>query len=144
MPPKKTMRLSGSMPAAITGLGAGMDSLNRIVFFGGINPAASTPLLTGFVYTPAAGQTTTIANKHFAVQSFAFCADTQHRLYSIGGSTNASLTGAGSVGVERYDGVANTWTTLAPMPVSRVQANAKLCTAKCLFAMLETCPAAGV
>ncbi len=110
------------LPSATTGFGAGVDIKGRIVFFGGIEPGAGVPNASGFVYSRQSPNALPIASKHFAVQSFSFATDADHRLYSIAGSTSASLTGAGSVGVERYDGAANQWTLLAPLPAARVEA----------------------
>jgi probable HAF family extracellular repeat protein len=105
------------------GLGIGMDALNRIVVFGGIEAGASSANLTGYLYTPAGGKGASIAPKSFPTHNFAFCADNLHRLYAISGAVGAG-TATGTNGVERYDGNANLWTTLAPMPASRVNATA--------------------
>lgn len=105
------------------GLGAGMDALNRLVVFGGIEPNAATANVTGYVYLPASGGGPAIASKHFATHDFAFCADNLHRLYSISGAVGAGTT-TGTNAMERYDANANSWTTLAPLPVTRVNATA--------------------
>ncbi len=109
--------------AQTIGLGAGMDALNRIVVFGGIEPNAATANVNGYVYQPATGAGAAIANKTFATHDFAFCADNVHRLYAISGAVGAGTT-TGTNAVERYDANSNTWTTLAPMPVARVNATA--------------------
>lgn len=109
--------------ANTAGLGIGMDALNRIVVFGGIESGAGNANVTGYLYTPVAGKGAAIAAKLFATHDFAFCADNLHRLYSISGAVGAGAT-AGTNGVERYDGNANSWTTLAPLPVARVNAAA--------------------
>lgn len=110
------------LSTAPTGFGAGLDNLGRIVVYGGIEPNATAPNRSGFVYSLASGPGAPIASKNFAVHSFAFVADDAKRLYSFGGSLGAGTTGAGSTGVERYDAKANTWTVLAPLPEPRVEA----------------------
>ncbi len=111
------------LPNPTIGLGAGIDSLNRIIVFGGIEPNAATANVNGYIYTTGGGGGAAIANKTFAVHDFAFAQDNLHRLYSIGGAVGAGTT-SGTNGVERYDAAANTWTTLAPLPVARISATA--------------------
>ncbi len=108
------------LPAATIGVGAGIDSSNRVIVFGGIEPNAATANVNGYVYTTGGGAGAAIANKNFAVQNFAFAQDNLHRLYSIGGAgtTNAATA------VERYDANSNSWTTLAAMPAGRIGATA--------------------
>ena len=108
------------LPAATIGVGAGIDTTNRVIVFGGIEPNAATANVNGYVYTIGGGAGAAIANKNFAVQNFAFAQDNLHRLYSIGG---AGTTNAASA-VERYDANANSWTILAPMPAGRIGATA--------------------
>jgi len=108
------------LPAATIGVGAGIDTSNRVIVFGGIEPNAATANVNGYVYTIGGGAGAAIANKNFAVQNFAFAQDNLHRLYSIGG---AGTTNAASA-VERYDANANSWTILAPMPAGRIGATA--------------------
>ena len=108
------------LPAATIGVGAGIDTSNRVIVFGGIEPNAATANVNGYVYTTGGGAGAAIANKNFAVQNFAFAQDNLHRLYSIGG---AGTTNAASA-VERYDANANSWTILAPMPAGRIGATA--------------------
>ena len=112
-----------SVTATTAGLGAGMDSLNRIVVFGGLEANAAPANTSGYVYTPGGGKGPAIASKTFATHDFAFCADNLHRLYSISGAVGAGAT-TGTNAVERYDADANAWTTLAPMPTTRVNATA--------------------
>jgi len=109
--------------AQSVGIGAGMDALNRIVVFGGIEPNSATANLNGYVYLSATGNGPAIAAKHFATHDFAFCSDNLHRLYSISGATGAGTVN-GTNAVERYDALANSWTVLAPMPVTRINATA--------------------
>ncbi len=105
------------------GLGAGIDSLNRVIVFGGIEPGAPLPKTTGYVYTTGGGPGAAIAAKHTAVHDFAFTSDNLKRVYSIGGATGAGLTGA-TADVERYDAATNTWTVLASLPSARISATA--------------------
>ncbi len=109
------------LPAPTIGLGAGIDSLNRVIVFGGIEPGAATANTNGYVYTTGGGAGAAIAAKTFAVHDFAFATDNLHRLYSIGGATGSGTT-AGTSSVERYDASTNSWTTLAPLPEARVSA----------------------
>ena len=108
------------LSAATIGLGAGIDSLGRVIVFGGIEPNATVPNTNGYVYTTSGGVGAAIAAKQFAVHDFAFATDGAHRLYSIGG-TDAT---ASTANVERYDAATNTWTTLAPLPEARTSATA--------------------
>ena len=109
------------LPNPTIGLGAGIDSLNRVIVFGGIEPGAATANVNGFVYTTGGGAGAAIAAKNFAVRDFAFATDHLRRLYSIGGATGAGSI-AGTANVERYDASTNSWTTLAPLPEARVSA----------------------
>ena len=111
------------LPAPTIGLGAGLDSLGRVIVFGGIEPNAAAANTNGYVYTTGGGGGAAIAPKTFAVHDFAFATDNLHRLYSIGGATGAGTT-AGTASVERYDAATNSWTTLAPLPAARVSATA--------------------
>ena len=108
------------LPAATIGVGSGIDSSNRVIVFGGIDPNAATANVNGYVYTTGGGAGAAIANKNFAVQNFAFAQDNLHRLYSIGG---AGTTNAASA-VEHYDANSNAWTILAPMLAGRIGATA--------------------
>ena len=109
------------LPNPTIGLGAGVDSLNRVIVFGGIEPGATTPNVNGYVYTTGGGAGAAIAAKSFAVRDFAFATDNLRRLYSIGGATGAGSV-AGTANVERYDASTNSWTTLAPLPEARISA----------------------
>ena len=110
------------LPAPTIGLGAGIDSLNRVIVFGGIEPGATAPNTNGYVYTTGGGGGAAIAQKTFAVHDFAFATDNLHRIYSISGATAAGTPPG--MGVERYDASTNSWTTLAPLPEARVSATA--------------------
>ena len=112
-----------SLPVTTRGLGAGIDSLNRVIVFGGIDSGAASPKATGFAYTTTGGAGAAIGVKNFAVHDFAFATDNLHRLYSIGGATSADAS-AGIASVERYDAATNSWTTLAPLPEARIGATA--------------------
>ena len=106
-----------------TGLGAGVDSLGRVLVFGGIDPGAATPTRGGFVYTPSGGAGASIPSKLNAVHDFAFCSDPQGRIYAFGGSTGAALLPA-TGNAERFDAGLNAWQPLAPMPEARTGATA--------------------
>ena len=114
---------SQRLPNPTIGLGAGIDSLNRVIVFGGIEPNAATANVNGYVYTTGGGAGAVIAAKNFAVHDFAFATDNLHRLYSIGGAMGAGTT-AGTASVERYSATTNSWTTLAPLPQARIGATA--------------------
>ena len=114
---------AAQLPTAPIGIGTGIDSLNRVIIFGGIDPGAASPKATGFAYTTTGGAGAAIGVKNFAVHDFAFATDNLRRIYSIGGATSADAS-AGIASVERYDAATNSWTTLAPLPEARIGATA--------------------
>jgi probable HAF family extracellular repeat protein len=101
---------------AAQGQGAGIDSAGRVVVFGGRLSAGGPPLARVYAYDPVKGPGPALASMPFANSDFAFTSDGAHRLYAIGG------TGSDSRGVVRYDGAADHWTTLSPLPQPRVGA----------------------
>ena len=109
---------------AAEGLGAGYDSLGRIVVFGGLLPNATMPTVNGYVYDTSSGPGAAIAPKHFAVHDLAVAADDQRRLYAIGGAGASGFPGFDGLGVERYDAHSDAWTVLAPLPSPRTKATA--------------------
>jgi len=112
------------LPDNTEGLGAGYDSLGRIIVFGGILPFAPTPTPDGYVYTTASGRGAAIAPKHFAVYDFGLAADDQRRIYALSGQLGSGFPRSLSPGVERYDAAADAWTVLAPLPSPRAKATA--------------------
>ena len=112
------------LPDNTESLGAGYDSLGRIIVFGGIVPFGTTPTANGYVYATAGGAGAAIAPKHFAVYDFALAADNQRRIYAISGQLGAGFPRSLSAGVERYDAAANAWTVLAPIPSPRTKVTA--------------------
>lgn len=112
-------------------MGAGVDSLGRLVCFGPAKLGAHTGAKTAFWYDPTTGWETepTVADKLIAATNFAFASDAQKRLYAIGGGpgTASAVAAAGFgnlTGVERYDAATNTWSLVAPLPLARSRATA--------------------
>lgn len=99
--------------------GAGVDALNRIIVFGGINLENGDPG-ENKVYDPTEGPTSGIASRPGAApdEHFAFCTDDQHRVYSLGGGPGASANGSNpnSAYCARYNATNNTWQAIAAMP----------------------------
>jgi len=105
--------------------GVGIDTLGRIIVFGGYVIEDHFPFFfprtDGFVYDLADGTGDGIANMHFARAWFGFATDAEHRLYAVGGlDVNREPTDF----VERYDALTDTWTVLAPLPEPRDHAAA--------------------
>lgn len=107
--------------------GAGVDVLGRIIVFGGRNIDNGDPG-EGKVYDPIEGPTTTIADRSplAPAENFAWCTDDAGRIYSLGGGPGADASGGNpnSAYCERYDGVTDTWTPIAPLPVPMAAARA--------------------
>lgn len=97
----------------IIGQGIGIDALDRIVIFGGWDgPDPKGDRGVTYVYDRTEGQLLELSDRSAAAPFFgvASATDDAHRIYSIGGDAYSSH-------VERYDGIADAWTTVAPMPV---------------------------
>jgi putative Ig domain-containing protein/galactose oxidase-like protein/Kelch motif protein len=124
LPPGGSWSEVAQLPDNTEGLGAGYDSLGRIIVFGGILPLGVTPTPNGYVYTTASGRGAAIAPKHFAVYDFGLAADSQRRIYAIGGQLGSGFPRALSAGVERYEAESDSWSVLAPMPSPRTQVTA--------------------
>lgn len=112
-------------------MGAGIDSLGRLICFGPAKLGQHTGTKTAFWYDPIVGWETepTVADKLIAATNFAFATDAQHRIYSIGGGpgTAAAVNAAGFqnlTGVERYDATTNSWSLVAPLLAARSRAAA--------------------
>jgi hypothetical protein len=101
----------------VLGLGGGIDNLDRIILFGGIN-SENGDIAAGKVYDPTQGAGASIADRHDNApsQHFATARDGEGRLYSIGGGGGAQ--GTNSTFVERYSGTTNSWQTVAAIPAA--------------------------
>lgn len=106
----------------VLGQGGGIDSLGRILIFGGEdtdNPGDSGPT---FDWNPSEGPWHQYAMRSPAapIRGFAYCTDSSRRIYSLGGGPgeSASALNPNSTRVERYLAGSDTWEVLAPMPVA--------------------------
>ncbi len=97
--------------------GGGIDSLGRIVIFGGTNTEAIEPAAS-FHWTPEEGPWFDLAMRSSSAPAnyFAYCTDNTGRLYSFGGGGGES--GSNQTRVERYIASSDSWQVLAPMPVA--------------------------
>jgi hypothetical protein len=99
-------------------LGAAVDSLGRIVVFGGANTAGEVG--EAYVWDPSDGNKGSIAKRsqQAPAQLFAVAADAQGRIYAMGGGPGDAATAQdpNSARVDRYDAIANAWTQLPAMP----------------------------
>lgn len=102
----------------VIGQGAGVDALNRIIVFGGINLENGDPG-EGKIYIPGEGPTDTIADRGSAAPDtgFAWCTDGQGRIYSLGGGPGESAgpVTQNSAYAERYDSINDRWDSIAPL-----------------------------
>jgi hypothetical protein len=104
----------------IIGQGVGIDELGRIVIFGGWDgPDPEGDLGSVYVYDRTEGLLLDLADRNSSVEvhGVTSATDDAHRIYSIGGDSYSNH-------VERYDGIADAWTTVAPMPTGRFDATA--------------------
>ncbi|MBI4581954.1 MAG: immunoglobulin domain-containing protein [Planctomycetes bacterium] len=106
--------------------GVGVDSLDRIVVFGGVDSESGDPG-PNKVYDPIEGPTASIASRGALApaDNFAFCTDDQSRIYALGGGPGrlATLANPNRAYAQRYAGATSTWQPLASM-VSPVAAAA--------------------
>lgn len=97
--------------------GGGIDSLHRLVFFGGVDPSSGDggPTMT---YDPIDGAATVLPSRPGSVakQGFGFVTDDLGRIYSIGGGNGAGATS--SALCVRYSAATNQWSTLASLPAA--------------------------
>ncbi|MFO0829132.1 MAG: immunoglobulin domain-containing protein [Phycisphaerales bacterium] len=108
--------LTGMGP--VLGQGGGVDSLNRIIVFGGL----TTPdgdIAEGRAYEPVGGPYLTIPQVPVTIppQNFGLAVDGQHRIYRLGGGCDDCLVNYG--GCVRYDATTNSWQALAYLPYTR-------------------------
>ena len=106
----------------VIGQGGAVDSLGRILIFGGEdtdNPGESGPT---FDWDPDEGPWHEFAARGASapLRSFGFCADSAGRVYSFGGGPGegASTSSQNSTYAERYLAGTDTWQAIAPMPVA--------------------------
>lgn len=106
--------LSGMGP--VVSQAAGIDSLGRIILFGGFILGNGDPGEEK-EYEPIDGPTGNIAARDVpepAIGYFAWARDDQGRLYGLGGGLGEGESNSGYC--DRYDGSTNAWQTLASMP----------------------------
>lgn len=97
--------------------GQAVDSIGRVIVFAGRDSGGA--LGDSYYWTILDGNAGGIDERSGQApdQGFAVATDAQGRVYSIGGSNGGSFAVAASGGrVERYDGAADAWTVMAPMP----------------------------
>lgn len=130
LPPGATEWTAGrSVEGPVVRQGAGIDALGRIIVFGGVDGTDPEGDLGGaYVYDPNEGQYQSIAERGADAPPdwFAYATDDAGRIYSFGGGPgeNASAGNPNSTYVERYDGSADAWQPLAPLPDGRADAAA--------------------
>jgi len=112
--------LGGAGP--VIGGAAGVDNLGRIVIFGGYVDGDGGPGPEA-VYEPVDGPADGLAARDVpetAVGYFAWARDGAGYLYGFGGGLGAGAPNSGYC--DRYDGVTDSWTVLAPMPTPAADA----------------------
>ena len=97
--------------------GGGIDSLGRIVIFGGENTDNFDPGGT-FDWDTQEGPWHDLAMRSGAapIKFFAYCSDAAGRVYSLGGGGGEG--GANTTHAERYIASSDMWELIAPMPVA--------------------------
>ncbi len=97
--------------------GGGIDSLGRIVIFGGENTDNFDPG-DSFHWDTQEGVWHNLSMRSAAapVKAFAYCSDSAGRLYSLGGG--GGEVGGNTTHAERYIAGSDTWELIAPMPVA--------------------------
>lgn len=107
--------------------GAAIDSLGRIIIFGGVIEGGADPG-ANMVYDPLEGPTISIAGRSNQApdDNFAFCVDEDGLVYSIGGGDgeDAAPGNPNSTRVERYNAASDAWTVRAPLPAGIANAAA--------------------
>lgn len=112
--------LSGEGP--IVGMAGGVDSLGRIVLFGGYLLNDDGPG-SEFIYEPIDGPTGGVATRDApasATGPTAFATDDLGRIYGIGGGLGAGENNSGYC--DRYDASSDSWETLASMTTPAAEA----------------------
>ncbi len=100
----------------VVGGAAGVDALGRVVLYGGFILGDDGPG-DDKAYDPVEGPNVSIAARNApgsAIGHFAWAVDGEGRLYGFGGGPGGG--GPNSGYCDRYDGNADAWTVLAPMP----------------------------
>ncbi|MEZ6020973.1 MAG: kelch repeat-containing protein [Planctomycetota bacterium] len=115
----------------IGSMGAGIDSLGRIVIFGGTQFGDTVADTRTQVYSPTLGTEVgpTLPDRSSDLPYFAHATDDLGRIYSLGGGPGdrSGVLGAGSNNsdlCERFDAAANGWFGIMPMPAPRAGAAA--------------------
>ncbi len=108
--------ITGVGPAV--GQGGGVDSLGRILIFGGMVQGSGDFAETR-AYLPSQGPVATPPEAPATLPplNFSTAVDNLHRIYRMGGGGGASGLNYG--GVARYDAATNSWATLAYLPYTR-------------------------
>ncbi|MCA9304147.1 MAG: immunoglobulin domain-containing protein, partial [Phycisphaerales bacterium] len=113
----------------ILGQGGGVDSLGRIIIFGGDRPDEPGNERLPFEWNSVEGPWTDHAARGTLAPAigFAYCTDDSSRIYSLGGGNGvgASASNPNSAYCERFIGNLDIWEPIAPMPTP--VANAAAC-----------------
>ena len=120
---------TASLDGRLERLGAGIDSLGRLIVFGWAGGPGDTVGSTNTaIYDPAIGFNTDLglANRNYNTTNFACATDGLGRIYAIGGGpgASASVLNPNVPAVERYLADLDSWTPLAPLPEPLSQAAA--------------------
>ena len=110
----------------ISGQGAGIDALGRIIIFGGFE-LGHGQAGEAYVYDPVEGKINGIAPRSGSPWGFAHATDDRGFIYAAGGEKLALYPSGGDLnttGFERYNALTDTWEQLAPLPFPRAHAAA--------------------
>jgi len=121
MPGAAAWTTSAMLDGRLERLGAGIDSLGRLIVFGWAGgPGATTGSTSTVIYDPAIGFNSDLglAGRNYNTTNFACVTDDLGRIYAIGGGPGAAATAIDPnlPVVERYRADLDAWTPLAPLP----------------------------
>ena len=122
LPPGGDTWIQGAYLASnVSGQGAGLDSLGRIIVFGGFE-LGHGHAGDNYIYDVSQGKTDGIAPRTGSPWGFAHATDDQGFIYAAGGELLSVFPGSGDPNTttfERYHAASDTWELLAPLPLPR-------------------------